>query len=108
MVETLTSKFHANLISSITDFIVGDTSYWKLKYKETIEELNEIISNAKDELEYWGECSIEKTHWLSFHYVFLDAIKYHFEFVKCKQINSYRILKRMKKDFAKFYYGDNR
>ena len=107
MSEALTSKFHANLISTIADFIVGDTSYWKLKYRETIEELNESINNAKDELEYCSECSIENTHWLSFHYAFLDVIKYHFEFVKCKQINSYRILKVMKKDFAKFYYGGN-
>ena len=60
MTEALTPKIHANLISTINVFIVGDTSYWKVKYRETIEELNEIINNAKDELEYWGECSIEK------------------------------------------------
>ena len=76
--------------------------------KQTMsEELNGSINNAKDELEYCGECSIENTHWLSFHYAFLDVIKHHFELVKCKQINSYRILKVMNKDFAKFYYGGN-
>ena len=52
MTETLAPKFHANLISTINDFIVGNTSYWKLEYRETNEELNEIISNTKDELEY--------------------------------------------------------
>ena len=50
MTETLASKIHANLISTINDFIVVNTSYWKSKYRETVEELNEIISNAKIEL----------------------------------------------------------
>ena len=54
-----------------------------------------------------GECSIENTHWLSFHYAFLDAIKYQFELVKCKQINSHRTLKVMKRDFAEFHYVGN-
>ena len=107
MSDALTSKFHANLIATIADFVVGDTRNFKLKSRETIEEFHESINNAKDELEYCCECSIENTHWLSFHYAFLDVIKYHFEFVKCKRINSYRILKVMKRDFAKFHYGGN-
>ena len=99
MTEILTSKYHANLISTITDFIVGDTKYWKLKYKS--------VNNAKNELEYRGECSTENAHWLSFHYAVLDVTKYHFELVKCKQINSYTILKALKRDLAKFHYGGN-
>ena len=63
MTGTLIPKFHANLISTIIDFIVGDTNYWMLEYRETIEELNESINNAKDELEYCSERSIENTHW---------------------------------------------
>ena len=83
----------------------GDTSYRKLKYRETSEELHESINNTKDGLEHWGECSTENTHWLSLHDASPDAIRYHFELVKCKHINSYRLLKAMKMDFAEFHYG---
>jgi len=107
MTTILKQQINDNIISNINDFIVGDTSYWKLKYTESVEELNCMINDAKEGLEYWGECSIENTHWLSFHFAFLDRIRYYFELVKCKQMNSYRILKALKKDYAKYHYGDN-
>ena len=100
MTYTLTPKFHDNILSTINDFIVGDTSYWKSKYTESVKQLNEMITDAKDELEYWGECKIENTHWLSVHYAFLDLIKHHFEIVKCKQHNSGRILRCMKNNLV--------
>ena len=106
MTYTLTPKFHDNILSTINDFIVGDTSYWKSKYTESVKQLNEIITDAKDELEYWSEYKIENTHWLSFHYAFLDLIKHHFEIVKCKQNNSGRILRCMKKQYDEYYYNE--
>ena len=100
MTTILKQQLNDNIISNINDFIIGDTSYWKLKYTESVEKLNHIIDSAKDEFEYHCKCSFENTHLVSFHLVFMDMIRDHFEIVKCKQINGYRILKVMKKIMA--------
>ena len=106
-VETLiTSKINNNdVISKIFDFLIGERSYWKSEYNKTIEALNETITDAIDVFEHWSERKIEDTHWLSFHYAFLDEIKHHFELVKCKQKNSKRILACLRHDYH-IYHQD--
>ena len=48
-----------------------------------------------------------KTH-IGYHVImFFDAIRYYFELVEYKRINSCRILKVMKEDFVKYHYGGN-
>ena len=106
-VETLiTCKINNNdVISKIYDFLIGESSYWKSEYNKSIEALNETITVAQDELEYRCDGNIEDYHWLSFHYAFLDLIKYQFELVKCKQQNGKRILACMRHEY-RIYHQD--
>ena len=106
--ETLiTCKIDNNdVISKIYDFLIGESSYWKSEYNKSIKALNETITNAKGELEYWSERKVENSHWLSFHYAFLDLIKHHFEIVKCKQKNAKRILACLRHDYLVYHQDE--
>ena len=47
MTTILNQRINDNIVSNINDFIVGDTGYWKLKYTESVDELNCMINEAK-------------------------------------------------------------
>ena len=106
-VETLITRNINNndVITKIYDLLVGEIGYWKSEYNKSIEALNETITDAKDELEYWSERKVENSHWLSFHYAFLDLIKRDFEIVRCKRKHSKRILACMRHDY-RIYHQD--
>ena len=91
-VETLiTCEVNNNdVISKVYDFLIGDSSYWKSEYNKSIKALNEIIGDATDTVEHFGECSIDDTRWLSYHHAFHDIVASEFEIVGCKQKNEFQ------------------
>ena len=107
-VETLiTGKINNNdVITKIHDFLIGESSYWKSKYNETIENLNGMIEHAVYNVERRGNCCIHDTHWLSFHYAFYDIVASEFAIVKCKLNHSTRILACLRHDYRVYHQDE--